>query len=151
MKKISFFKLLTLIVTVTCLLTAVGYVLRLDNQITSRFEGRRWELPARIYARSLELYLGKILSSENLEKELLQLRYSRVKSPEKSGEYSIQGHRFTIYSRNFPFPDILRPATAIELDILRQDHHSPGKTEHPRTAHPVPVGTDTVCIHIPNP
>lgn len=109
--------MLTLIVTVTCLLTAVGYVLRLDNQITSRFEGRRWELPARIYARSLELYLGKILSSENLEKELLQLRYSRVKSPEKSGEYSIQGHRFTIYSRNFPFPDILRPATAIELDI----------------------------------
>lgn len=45
------------------------------------------------------------------------MRYSRVKSPEKSGEYSIQGHRFTIYSRNFPFPDILRPATAIELDI----------------------------------
>ncbi len=117
MKKISFFKLIALILTAICLLTAVGYVLRLDRQITSRFEGRRWELPARIYARSLELYLGKILSSDNLEKELLQLRYSRVKSPEKPGEYSIQGHRFTIYSRNFPFPDILRPATAIELEI----------------------------------
>jgi penicillin-binding protein 1B len=118
MKKNSFFKLISLVLIILCLLTGIIYVLRLDRQITTRFEGRRWELPARIYARPLELYVGKTLSAENLEKELLQLRYSRVKNTEKPGEYSIRGNRITIHSRSFPFPDLLQPAITLGLEIV---------------------------------
>ncbi|MBU0944089.1 MAG: penicillin-binding protein 1B [Proteobacteria bacterium] len=118
MKKNSFFKVIFLLLLILCLLAGMVYVLQLDKQITSRFEGRRWELPARIYARSLELYVGQTLSVKNLEKELLQLRYSRVTTPEKPGEYSVRGKRITIHSRSFPFPDLLRPATTLELEIL---------------------------------
>ncbi len=99
------------------MLLAVPYVMRLDEQITSRLEGRRWELPARIYARPLELYVGKTISISALEKELTLLRYSRRATPAKPGEYSVQGKKITIYSRAFAFPDIQQPATRIRLAI----------------------------------
>jgi penicillin-binding protein 1B len=105
------------LVTALCLLLTIPHVLRLDGQITSRFEGRRWELPARIYARPLELYVGRDLSAADLEKEMVLLGYSREDFPDKPGEYSIKGPVFTIYSRNFPFSDGLRPSTRIELKI----------------------------------
>ena len=106
-----------LVLLAGCLLLAVPYISRLDEQITDRFEGRRWELPARIYARPLELYVGKTITVSGLEKELIQLRYSRQDTPDKPGEYSIQGSKVTIYSRTFPFPDIQQPATLVTLTI----------------------------------
>ena len=109
-----------LVAIVVCLFLAVPYVLKLDNQITTRFEGKRWELPARIYARPLELYVGKTLSIAELEKELVQLRYSRQKNPTKQGEYSIHGGQVSIYSRAFHFPDELQPTTLINLTIQKK-------------------------------
>jgi penicillin-binding protein 1B len=117
MKKTSLRIALILVLTAGGLLLAVPYLIKLDQQITSRFEGRRWELPARIYARPLELYVGKPLSVGTLQKELVQLHYSRRKIPGKPGEYNIEGGRVTIYSRTFPFPDTLQPATLIRLTI----------------------------------
>jgi penicillin-binding protein 1B len=117
MKKPSFLVISLLVLTAACLLFAVSYVWRLDQQITSRFEGRRWELPARIYARPLELYIGKTISISALEKELIQLHYSRQDAPDKPGEYSIEGGKITIYSRAFAFPDTQQPATLVKLQI----------------------------------
>jgi penicillin-binding protein 1B len=120
MKKSPIYIILVVVFTAACLLFAVPYIQKLDEQITSRFEGRRWELPARIYARPLELYIGKTASINALEKELTQLRYSRRDVPKKPGEYSIIGSSVTIYSRSFPFPDALQPATLVQLTIHGQ-------------------------------
>jgi len=120
MKKSTLYTTLAVVFTAVCLLLAVPYIQKLDEQITSRFEGRRWELPARIYARPLELYVSKPASINDLEKELTQLRYSRRDVPKKPGEYSITGSSVTIYSRSFPFPDTLQPATLVQLTIHGQ-------------------------------
>jgi penicillin-binding protein 1B len=40
------------------LLAAAGFTLYLDFRVRSEFEGRRFALPARIYARPLELHAG---------------------------------------------------------------------------------------------
>ena len=117
MKKLPLWITLSLVLAASCLLLTVPYILKLDGQVTKRFEGKRWELPARIYARPLELYVGKAITVGTLEKELLLLRYNRQTSPEKPGEYSIQGNNVTIYSRSFPFPDIEQPATLVTLSI----------------------------------
>ncbi len=117
MKRPSFFISILLVVSACCLLLAVPYILRLDTQITTWFEGRRWELPARIYARPLELYVGKTLSIGALKKELIQLHYSQRDIPEKSGEYNIRGSEVTLYSRAFNFPDVQQPATLIKLTL----------------------------------
>ena len=115
MKKIFFTMSLAL------LILGSYYVLknldRLNEQITSRFEGKRWELPARIYGRPLELYVGKELREEQLQQELALLQYKETEQPEKSGEYRISENLFTIYSRNVHFPDDRQPATIIELTL----------------------------------
>ncbi len=96
---------------------AVPYTLRLDKQITTWFEGKRWELPARIYARPLELYVGKIMPVSDLKKELLMLRYGQKDIPDKPGEFNIRDGKITIFSRSFHFPDVQQPATLIKLTI----------------------------------
>ncbi len=92
-------------------------VSRLDREITSRFEGRRWALPARIYARPLELYTGKRLTRATLARELELLGYRHGESLARPGEYQTHGGHFTIHSRSFFFSDGQRPAAIIDLDI----------------------------------
>ena len=103
MKKSSLLISIFLVLLAGCLLLAVPYISRLDEQITDRFEGRRWELPARIYARPLELYVGKTITVAGLEKELIQLRYSRQDTPDKPGEYSIQAAKLRSIAVHFLF------------------------------------------------
>ena len=45
-------------------------VLVLDRRVTAQFEGRRWTLPARVYAQPVELYVGQTLSAERCAQEL---------------------------------------------------------------------------------
>ena len=42
----------------------------LDAQVREKFEGKRWALPAKVYARPLELYPGQQLSADDLQLEL---------------------------------------------------------------------------------
>lgn len=117
MKKLSLALSVFLALTACCVLFAIPFIQRLDKQVTDWFEGKRWELPARIYARPLELYVGKPISLDSLKEELAELRYSRQEAIEKPGEYRIKGNQVTIYGRAFPFPDTLQPATVIKLTI----------------------------------
>ena len=104
-KKYLFLFAAVTFVIALCLLW--GSVSSLNNQIVSRFEGRRWELPARIYGRSLDLYVGRDLQIDQLQRELdlLSYRQVRLKNPENPGEYFRKNHGITIHSRNFSFAD----------------------------------------------
>jgi penicillin-binding protein 1B len=50
-----------------------GYLRYLDTTITSTFEGRRWSVPAVIYAQPLELFPGALLSMRSVMHELDRL------------------------------------------------------------------------------
>jgi penicillin-binding protein 1B len=108
---------IAIIILTGCLAAGVPYILHLDKRITTRFEGRRWELPARIFARPLELYVGRSLSPDHLVTELEQLHYSREPFPEKPGAYSREKHQFIIYSRSFAFSDGNQPAMRLVAEI----------------------------------
>src|ERR1700722_17155755 len=100
------------------LLCGVGiglYVLYLDRIVTTQFEGRRWTLPAQVYAAPLELYAGEDLSAPDLEHELQRLQYRRVDRADNPGSYSRQGDRFQIYLRAARFADEMRPATVLNV------------------------------------
>ena len=55
---------------VLVLIVAIGQTAWLDLRVRSEFEGRRWAVPARIFARPLELYPGLRIGVEELESEL---------------------------------------------------------------------------------
>ncbi len=108
---------LVLIALLLGLVVGVPWVWKLDRTITTRFEGNRWELPARVYARPTELYAGRKLTPEALTRQLEWLGYIKVHAVRKPGEYSRRGGRFDIYTRSFTFPDEHRPARRILLTL----------------------------------
>ena len=89
----------------------------LNKAITTRFEGMRWELPARIYGRPLELYVGRKLQQKHLQQELNLLRYTKTEHLEKPGEYQVTGKQLIIHSREVAFPDGQQGAERIKLSF----------------------------------
>ena len=51
-------------ILIALLVVIAGYVAFLDFQVYRQFEGKRWSLPARVYARPLELYAGLHLTAD---------------------------------------------------------------------------------------
>jgi penicillin-binding protein 1B len=98
---------------------ATGYLLYLDRMITSTFDGRRWSVPARVYAQPLELYPGLELEAEDIEVELKRLGYRRgpLTAP---GMYSRAGNEVRAVLRTFTFNDGTRAETPIRVRIA--DH-----------------------------
>ena len=56
---------------------------------TSEFEGRRWDIPAQVYAAPLELYAGRALSAEDLVAELKRLGYREDPRLQGPGTYRV--------------------------------------------------------------
>ena len=107
--------LLTVLATVT--VAGIIYVGYLDHTIRSQFEGKRWALPARVYARPLELYAGMTLTSAQFADELRSLKYRAVKSPDVPGTYLQQGERFRVVTRGFTFWDGKEDSHALTVEL----------------------------------
>jgi len=90
------------------LIAFMAWVFMLDRTITSQFEGRRWTLPAQVYAQPTELYVGQSFSADTLEEELKRLGYQRVDKPQHPGSYSRRGSRIDLINRRFQFWDALQ-------------------------------------------
>jgi len=86
-------------------LVLAAYITYLDFQVRHQFTGKRWSLPARVYARPLELYTGLELTAEQFVTELKALHYRPVVSPRESGQFSRNNNEFQLISRPFDFWD----------------------------------------------
>lgn len=102
-------------VVVVALVALAAWVIYLDRIITQQFEGRRWSLPAQVYAQPLELYAGETLSAAELENELQRLGYQRVDQPQRPGSYRRNGSRIDLISRHFRYWDEDRAAQALSV------------------------------------
>ena len=60
------------------ILVGTGYLYYLDRSISKTFEGRRWSVPAQIFAQPVELYAGKRLTNAQLQVELKRLGYRPI-------------------------------------------------------------------------
>ena len=99
------------------LVIMAGYVIYLDYSVRHHFEGKRWSLPARVFARPLELFEGQMLNAASLQRELDLLRYRRVIRPHAPGEYRRQGDRFTLHTRGFSFAADNEPSHPLSVVI----------------------------------
>ena len=93
----------------------LAYVAWLDLDMRSKFEGKRWSLPARIYARPLELYVGARLGPSDFERELSLAGYHRSESPQRPGSYRRDASQFRILTREFQFWDGREPQRTIKV------------------------------------
>ncbi len=89
----------------------------LDSQVREKFEGKRWAVPAKVYARPLELYPGQALPRDALKRELKGLGYRFVSRAGKPGTVEWASRRVRVLSRGFSFPDGSEPARDMMLEF----------------------------------
>ncbi len=96
-----------ILLKLTLVLMVVGGIglIYLDAQVRDKFEGKRWALPAKVYARPLELYVGQKLSVSDLKRELQGLGYASVKKSTRPGTMEVARTRVRVFTRGFFFPD----------------------------------------------
>jgi penicillin-binding protein 1B len=97
------------------LLVTAGYGAWLDLYVRGHFEGRRWSVPARIYARAVELYPGMPMSADALETELRGAGYTRSRAAKRAATYSRDGDRINLHTRRFQFWDGEQPAQSVQV------------------------------------
>jgi penicillin-binding protein 1B len=112
---------------VVALLVAIGVgwyafrvVRRLDQQLVERFEGKRWEIPSKIYSDSFTVYVGSQASPLALVERLDHLDYRRVDAaPSRAGEYRYQPseRRLEVYLRDFAYPSGALQGFVTRLDL----------------------------------
>lgn len=92
----------------------------LDAQVRARFDGNKWTLPAKVYARPLTLYPGQLLSAEQLQAELQWADYRPQAQISRPGTFRRSGDVFAIHRRAFAFWDGPEPARQLEVMIKDQ-------------------------------
>lgn len=97
------------------LVAAIAWVVYLDRIVVQQFEGRRWSVPARVYAQPLELYAGAPVSAEELDRELKRLHYRTGDPGQGPGLYRRNGGTFDVHARRVRFADELREAVRLTI------------------------------------
>ena len=103
--------------TLVALVLGALFVIYLDARITATFSDKMWDMPARVYARPLELFAGAPVSAADLSYELEVLGYRAVSSPSKRGEVSRNRDRFDLYTRGFDFPGEREPERRVLIEF----------------------------------
>ncbi|MGR9045543.1 MAG: penicillin-binding protein 1B [Gammaproteobacteria bacterium] len=104
--------LLFVALSVFLLASYIGY---LDYNVREQFEGRRWAIPARVYANPEELYSGYQLSIGEFESLLQQLHYRQDEQLTSEGTYHRTGMQITLKTRGFSFWDQHQDSRLIRL------------------------------------
>lgn len=99
------------------LLALGGYAAWLNQLIVERFEGSRWSVPARVYARPLELYPGLELTPNGLVRELERLGYRAAARPAEPGSYRSRGDEVSFVTRSFRFWDGDQPSLPVRAEF----------------------------------
>jgi penicillin-binding protein 1B len=96
------------------LLSYLGY---LDYNVRKQFEGKRWAIPARVYANPVELYAGFNLAEAKFEELLETLHYRQDPGLSVDGSYFKNGRQISVKTREFTFWDQKQSSTAMRLDF----------------------------------
>ncbi len=93
------------------------YIAYLDLLVRRQFEGKRWSLPARVYAQPLELYAGLSLRPTQLADHLNRLGYRKTSRVERPGSYRLSGDVVELATRPFEFWDSVEVSRRVRLEF----------------------------------
>ena len=95
-------KLITYLSLIIFLIISIAYISILDSKVVNKLDGVLWTVPAKVYARPLELAEGGKINVDVLKKELEILSYELTKGiPDTPGEFSQSQQSVNIFIRGF--------------------------------------------------
>jgi penicillin-binding protein 1B len=87
------------------LLAGVLVLAYFTTRVVHRFDGRRWDLPSRIYSDLYVLRPGDAVSVAEIQAKLGRLYYQQIDAPpERPGRYRIDKDAIDIHTRPFRYP-----------------------------------------------
>jgi len=98
------FKWLISLMLLTSMLVG-AYSLYLSKIVRVKFDGKRWAIPAQVYARPLELYAGASMTKSTFSAELKRLGYRPVKKVFADAQWSAHKSKIIVQTRDFDFFD----------------------------------------------
>ncbi len=96
------------------LFSYLGY---LDYNVRKQFEGKRWAIPARVYASPVELYAGYSTNIEQFESLLKMLHYRQDNNLLAEGTYVRKAQQITVKTRPFSFWDSPQNSNLVRLNF----------------------------------
>ena len=91
------------------------FAVYLDAVVQEKFSGKRWTVPAKVYARPLELFVGQKLAKDDFLKELDALGYRRESALSGPGGVSVAGNNIELHSRGFQFYESTEPSQRVRV------------------------------------
>ncbi len=98
----------------------LSYCVWLDYQIKKEFEGKRWSIPARVYAQPTELYIGRHYDQNKLVTKLKELGYKPVRMLQGPGQYGVNNDLVNFYLRDFSYWDGNEESKKISVRFTQQ-------------------------------
>jgi penicillin-binding protein 1B len=99
----------------------LGYYHALQNEVVTRFSGKRWDIPSRIYSDSCFVYPGQSLDDLGFFQRLARLNYHRVVPGQiaSRGEYSLdeKKRRLTVFLHTFAYPYSQFAGEAVQMTL----------------------------------
>jgi len=100
-KSVLYIRVFQLLIILICITGT--YLLWLDIQIRHEFDGKKWSLPARVYASPIELYPGQPVNRNRLRDDLLSLGYHPSERLQQSGQFRLRDNSITFITRPVTF------------------------------------------------
>jgi penicillin-binding protein 1B len=97
------------------LVVLAGFAVYLDAIVQEKFSGKRWTIPAKVYARPLELFVGQKLTEKDFLTELDALGYRRQPAVTGPGEAAVNGTSVSLNTRGFQFYEGLEQARPVRV------------------------------------
>ncbi|ALH95856.1 penicillin-binding protein 1B [Acinetobacter equi] len=117
---IGLFALLFCVIIIGAFIAFSVYLIRMDNVVREKFEGKRWDIPAKVFARPLEIFNNAPVSKADFLEELKLLGYKNSDNYTKTGHYLVNGETVYVHTRGFDFGDSVEPEQILKV-IFAQD------------------------------
>ncbi|NOR80394.1 MAG: penicillin-binding protein 1B [Methyloprofundus sp.] len=99
----------------------LGY---LDYTVRKQFEGKRWSIPARVYASPVEIYAGLKMNTQQLLVLLKKLHYRSDAKLSSQARYAIKPGTISLKTRQFVFWDKTQEVQHIRVAFSKTEVRS---------------------------
>ncbi|WP_347473679.1 penicillin-binding protein 1B [Acinetobacter thermotolerans] len=114
---LGFIALIFSVLVISAFVAFSIYLIRLDNIVRDKFEGQRWDIPAKVFARPMEIYVNAPVSQQDLQEELKLLGYKNAQNYAQSGSYVSSGDTMYVHTRGFDFGDRVEPEQVLKVSF----------------------------------